>query len=410
MTRRLGALLSLILILITPLTACWSKQEIESGGFADIVALDKGEGGQVELTFSLAVTESLAGGEGGGGGGGDVPVWTVSASGNTLAEAIASARTFSGRLPFWFHAQALIIGEDLAKEGIASMLDYALRTRDFRLTTPVFVAEGKAKDVLKLSPKITKLPGRYIQDLLNTSRENSTAREECLLDVIEKLVSGPGEEFFLPLIRPKPKEPSEGEKGEDGGAGGDSAQGGGKPEEKPEALVLEGSAIFVADKMVGKLNGTETRGMFWLRGETQRATVAVEMASGTVVQQQIYARRTLRVQRDGSQLRVAIGIFQDGDVLEHSIPQNIELNASTLSEMDTALTATIQAEVGAALQKLQQDLRADTLGIGKRAYHLYPELFKSLDWRAAFPEIPIEVSVQANFRRTGEAAQSPLLR
>lgn len=408
MARRSGALLLLILILTTPLAGCWSRVEIESGGFADLVAIDKGENGQVELTFSMAITESLAGSDGGGGGG-DVPAWTVTASGNSLAEAIASSRTFSSRLPFWFHAQALIIGEDLAKDGIAPMLDYALRTRDFRLTTPVFVAEGKAKDVLQLSPKITKLPGRYIRDLLSTSRENSTAREERLLDVIEKLIAGPGEEFFLPLIRPKPKEANEGEKGEAGG-GGESGQGGGKPEEKPEALVLEGTAVFVDDKLVGKLNGTETRGMLWLRGETQRATVMVRMENGVVAQQQIYARRTLRVEREGDQLRVAIGVFQDGDVLEYSIPEDIELNAFTLSEMDAALTATIQSEVEAALRKLQQDLRADTLGIGRRVYHLYPELFNSLDWRQVFPDIPVEVTVQANFRRTGESAQSRLVR
>lgn len=404
-------LIPLIMTAATLLTGCWSRQEIEAGGFATLVGIDVADNGEIELTFGLAVTESLAGGGGEGGGGADVPVWIVSSSGKTLAEAIAGSRVFTGRLPFWFHAEAIVIGENLARQGVAPVLDYMLRTRDFRLNTPVLVSEGKAKDVLELNPKITNLPARYLRDLLDVSREESASPMQVLLDVVEKLVAGSGEEFFLPLVHPKPKEPSEGKKGSDGAEeGGGSEQGGQKSEEKPEALVLEGSAIFVDDKMVGKLNGTETRGMLWLRGETQRATVIVEMPSGTVAQQQIYARRTLRVQREGDQLRAVIGVFQDGDVLEHDMIGHIELNASVLSEMDAALTATIQAEVDATLQKLQKELRADTLGIGRRVYHLYPELFNSIDWREVFPDLPIEVEVHANFRRTGESGQAPLHR
>jgi spore germination protein KC len=410
MSSRLITVVLLILAMIVPLSGCWSSKEIETGGFTSMVALDLTADGQVELTFSLAINENLAAGESGGGD--EVPAWTVSASGKNLGEAISVSRTFSARVPFWFHAEALVIGEDLAKQGIAPTLDYMLRSRTFRLSTPVLVAEGKAKDILQLNPKITKLPGRYLHDLLDQSERGSLSQRQELLQVIKKLIAGPGEEIYLPLVRPKPSEEGEGKKGGDPDSeanGGEGESKGGGEQKPPEALVLEGTAVFSGDKMVGKLNGAETRGMLWLRGESERATVVLEVPGGTVVQQQIYARRSLQVTEQGGQLRAKILISQDGDLSELNLPER-EVNAETLTELNAALVAKVQADAEAALSKLQHELRADTLGIGERVYRLYPKLFRAVDWREVFPKLPIEVTVEANFRRTGEASNAPLLK
>lgn len=415
MHRRRFALL-LMLLLITPvLTGCWSKQEIETGNFATMVAIDKAEDGGIELTVNLAITEALGGGAGasggGGGGGSDKPAWTISSSGKNLAEAIATLETFSGRLPFWFHVEALVIGEDLAKDGISSVLDYMLRNRDFRLTTWVLVAEGKAKDILQLSPKITKLPARYLRDLIAIADEGSVSHPVQLLGVIHGLVEDRGTQVYIPLIHAKPKEPGEGSTGAAGAGGNGSGQqgqsGASSQPESPEALVLEGSAIFVGDKMVGKLNGLETRGMLWLRGESKRAVVVVDMPDGYVVEQQISARRTLKLTRTGDQLKATITVFQDGDILEHNMP-HLEINSAALKPMDAALAAQIKQEADAALKKLQGELKSDTLGIGTRAYRLFPVLYNSQDWQQTFPTLSVEVVVHANFRRTGEALESPL--
>ncbi len=405
MNSRLRSVVLLLLVVICPLSGCWSRKEIETGGFASLVALDLAEDGQFELTFTLAINENLAEGVGGG----DVPAWMVSATGKNLADAISSSRTFSPRIPFWFHTEALIIGEELAQQGIAPILDYMLRSRSFRLTTPVLVAEGNAKALLKLSPKITKSPGRYMRDLIDHADRGSVSHRQELFQVIKKLVADQGEEIYLPLVRPKPKDECQGEKGTDDDGSGGEEGGGGEGQDPLEALVLEGSAIFSGDRMIGKLNGTETRGLLWLRGDSNRATVVLEMPDGTAVQQQVYARRTLQVSEQDGQLQAKISISQDGDLLEFDLPAR-ELNAEAFEELNAALTAKVQADAEATLLKLQQELRSDIIGIGERVYRLYPALFRAADWGEVFPTLPIEVTVEANFRRTGEASSAPLIK
>lgn len=400
-------LLGLLLALMLGLSGCWSRQEIENGGFATLMAVDRAEDGSLELTLHLAVPSQ--GGGDSGGGGAEEPVWTISATGRSLTEIIGQMRTFGSRHPFWFHAEALIIGEQLAVEGIAPVMDFVLRDRDMRLRTTVLIAEGKAKDILDLKPKITPLPSRYLSDLLDISIAESVSRPVTLLDLVSALVDETGTEAYVPLIKAKPPAPSKGggESQQSGDAQGSAAKGDAPtPTPEPEALVLQGVAVLQGDRMVGKLNALETRGLLWLRGESRRATVKVEMAGGYVVQQQVYARRSLRVSRQGEQLQAVITINQDGDLAEFTLPKE-EVNAATLRELDAALTAQIQREAEATLRKLQRELRVDVLGIGDRVYRLYPSLFSSLDWREVWPNLPVQVEVHANFRRTGEALKAP---
>lgn len=384
------------------LTSCWSSREIESLGFATVVALDKVEE-QIELTTQFAITAALGGGDmgGGGGGGSEAPVWTVSCKATDLASAIERMRTFVGKYPFWAHTRVLVIGEELARSGIAPVLDYIMRSREFRFSTWVMVSEGPAKDLLEITPKLSKLPAELVAELNQIARENSVSVPRSLLDLLQLLVEEQASEPILPILV-KHEAPTKAKE----------AQGQEQPEQqstsKAESLAMVGLAAFQGDKMVGKLNAVESRGVLWLRGESKRGNLIVTVpGQGYVVQGQIYGRRTLKITQEAGELKAKITIYQDGDLIEHNLDQ-FELNSAAIKELDTLLTARIQADVEATLWKIQKELRTDIIGIGERAYRLYPQLFQSLNWQEYYPTMPIEVEVHASFRRTGEMLQSPL--
>lgn len=383
------------------LTGCWSGREIESLGFATVVALDKLPDEQIELSVQFAITAALGGGEegGDGGGGSEAPVWTVSCTGENLAGAIQEMRSLTGKYPFWAHVRVIILGEELARSGIAPVLDYFTRNRHFRYSTYVMVSQGAAKDLLEVSPKLSKLPAQLLTELNRMTHETSTSVSRTLFDLMQQLTEEQASEPILPLLTAhKPPVTDEAsQSAEQGEAGAET-----------ESLQFIGLAVFQDDKMIGTLDPQESRGVLWLRGESRRGNVVVEVpGQGYIVQRQVYGRRVLRIDPAGGQPRAKIIVYQDGDLVEHTIDQ-LELTATAIRELDQLLTAHIQGVAETTLRKIQTEMKADVLGIGDRIYRLYPGIYDSLNWQEYFPTMPIEVEVHANFRRTGEMLQSPI--
>lgn len=403
--------LAILLICSLLLTGCWSRREIESLGFSTLVAIDKAMDGQIELSVQLAITAALGeGGMGGGSGGGsETPVWTVSCKADNLADAIEQMRTFTGKYPFWAHTRVIVIGEDLAKSGISPILDYFMRSRDFRFSTLVMISEGPAKSLLEVVPKLSKLPAELIVELNLIARETSVSASRSLLDLLQLLVEERADEPILPLLLAQtPTETtaahspslSQGQK--------ETPEQTKEQDNKSKSLAMVGLAVFQDDKMVGKLGATDSRGVLWLRGESRRGNLVVEVPGrGYVVQGQIYARRILQISQVDGKPHAKITIYQDGDLIEHNIDQ-LELDSAAIKELDELLTAHIQTDVEATLQRIQEELQTDIIGIGNRVYRLYPQLFNSLDWQEYYPTMPIELEVHASFRRTGKLLQSPL--
>ena len=411
MSKRLTRLCLLSLLLPGLLCGCWSKREIEESGFASMLALDLTEGGEIEVAVQMEITEAF-GGEGGTSTAPEEPVWIITAKGKSLAEALDRLLRYSSRRPFWAHMEAIIFGEGLARDGIAQACEYLLRNRQVRLETRVLVAEGKAKDILAVKPTITTIPARYLRQLINVSRETSVSLPRSLIDVMRSLVGDPGDQLFLPLIKLKPKEEEEGTQGGGGAEGGNG--GGGQDEGKgqkqeAEAMILEGTAIFLGDKMVAKLNDLETRGLLWLRGDTTRATINVEIPDeGYAVQYQTLGRRELRVKLEDDELQAQISIFQEGDVAEHQLPAKT-LDEAELERLNRHLKDTIWREVSATLNRLQE-LKTDVIGIGARTYRRYPAFYRQQNWPEFFSTLDIRLEIEADFRRPGETLGSPFSR
>lgn len=392
--------LTALLVISLLLTGCWSRRELEDLGFATLLAIDRAGEGQIEVSVQLAITGANGGGEMGGdeGGGADAPVWTLSQTAPNLTSALQQFNTITGKHPYWAHTVAIIIGEELAANGIAPILDHILRSRSFRFSTLVMVSKGPAKDLLEIRPKLSKMPAAHVQELNKTAFETSISVRRTLFDVLQALLDDASCAPVMPLLQAslasdKEAQPTESTEGEG---------------EEDKSLSMQGLAAFQGDKLLSMLDPIDSRSVLWLRGESKRSNIVVEVPGrGYVVQGQIYARRVLKLKQDGDLLHAKIIVYQDGDLIEHSLDQT-ELDSNAIKELDTLLTAHIKENLDASLKMIQEELQADILGIGDYAYRLHPAFFKSVDWQAYFPTMPIEIEVHASFRRTGEMLQSPL--
>lgn len=126
------AVISLILC-TSLLTGCWDREEINDVAFVIGIAVDKeGEDYRSSLQIALPGQSGASGSEGGGGGtSGDKPWFILSNTARTLRGTSLEGQKSLSRRIYYAHRRTILIGEELAREGLPRCLTYL---QDIHLT------------------------------------------------------------------------------------------------------------------------------------------------------------------------------------------------------------------------------------------------------------------------------------
>ena len=100
------------------------------------------------------------------------------------------------------HLQAVIIDENVAKEGIIHISDYLLRSPEVRRITYVFISKGPISDILKFKPDISGTVGEFLSELTLNSEESSLLLTHDNLEVVSYSLAN-GMDFLLPKLNIK---------------------------------------------------------------------------------------------------------------------------------------------------------------------------------------------------------------
>jgi len=113
------------------------------------------------------------------------PVKYVQGTGCNVFEAFRDVVLKFDRRLFVSHNKVVIIGEDLAKNGVAEHIDELFRDREQRETAHVLIAKGaKAYEVMGISSGLESIPANYISNLIKNIKENPKAMD---MNMIENL-------------------------------------------------------------------------------------------------------------------------------------------------------------------------------------------------------------------------------
>jgi len=391
--RRLYLVL-IVLLLCTMMNGCWSAREINQLAMITAMGVDRDDN-VIKLTVHIV----LGGSSGGEGQGSGAPVWVTSATGNSLSEAVFNLNRVVSKMPFTAHTFVLIIGEEMAREGVAQILDWVGRDRELRDTLLLAVALGSAEDILMLEPKMTQLPSEYIEALLRLGARTGAIPNAHLLPIRIAYANRPAMQMMMPLIQVQPQEDTGGGSGGENPAEGSGESG--EEEQKPESLELIGTAVFRDDKMVGTLDLRETRGVAWLTGQISNALVSINRQEGQVTQLADFAQVKYRLRRDGDAPILEARVTQDGVLRSWPLNQEYGITPTILAQLEEDLVQVIEEEIQVALAKLQGEYNADVIGLGERLRRLDSELYESLDWNLAFPIMKLATNIEASFRRIG---------
>lgn len=214
--KKLALAMILVFLALTP-SGCWDRRELDNLSIMMAAGIDKAKtGGKIALTTQIlkpAEARAPTGGMGGVGGGSPEAVWVTTSTGQTIFEAVRNFNFKIDRRPFWSHMRILIIGEDMARDGVAPLLDWFERYHESRRLIWVMVAKGEAKEVLAAGHEQEKIPAMAIERLLRNSNFTSMVPMVNLNDFLGMLASKGSEPFTaaIEVFEEKKEEGAEGQ-------------------------------------------------------------------------------------------------------------------------------------------------------------------------------------------------------
>ncbi|MCK9860229.1 Ger(x)C family spore germination protein [Paenibacillus sp. ATY16] len=393
MMRRIFVPLLFVLIAMT-LTGCWNRRELNDLAIAVAIGIDKD--GENQYQVSVQVVDP-----------GEVaannrtmtrtPVTFYQARGRTIFEAIRKMTTVSPRPIYSAHLRMLVIGEELAKEGIADALEYMSRYYEHRTDFYITIArETTAASTLKILTHLEAIPANQMySSLLNSQKQwaptASITLDQLIMDIVRK-----GKQPVVTGLRLR----GDREKGE--------SRENVEKIASPAHLQYSGMAVFNEDKLVGWLNEGESRGYSFIHNDVHNTVGVLNCPEGgRMTIEVIRSKTTTKARFVNGEPEIHIGIRTEGSIGE--VLCKIDLTQkSSIYELEHKSAEAIRGFVQKTIHQVQEKYKVDIFGFGDVVHRANPSYWKSVenDWDTVFQKMPVKLDVVVNIRQTGTVSNS----
>lgn len=412
--RRAVGLGLLMLFMTTFLSGCYDAHEINDWAYVYTIGLDKGVSNRLRLTIQVP---TLYGPSGGGGNptatNPSVSDYTVmSVDTNAFYTGVNMINTSLSKKVNYMHTKYLIIGEDLARAGIGKYLNGLTRNRQIRRITHVIVVRGKASDFInKFHPRVGTALSKVEENLVEEQNDTGLFHDHLFgqfYDDLKNSTSMPSATLagINNFSHVKSNGQTSSEFIREGGyyAGTEPRLGGNHYE-------LMGTALFNGDKMVGELNGTETRALLMLRGEFVKASIAFRdpLHKNLIVTCRIMRQKTpdIRVSFDPDGVpSIHVDVFLEGDLQALQSNENYEA-----VKKKRILEKHFEHQINGDLKRVVeycQKLNVDCFAFGETVIKEFATIqeWRAYHWLDRFPDARITTKVHMSIRRTGVKLKS----
>jgi spore germination protein KC len=330
-----------------------------------------------KIVISTQIAKPVSPGTAAGNG----PQFTViTASGQTFSEASRNISLSFSSIPLWSQVQVSVLGEDLAKHGITTLVDFLVRNRFARKNNSLVVTHNVSPEqLLNVNPYLEPYTALAISRLIkNQEIQLGIYTPTNINDFLQRL-SNPGIEPTAPMITIR-KNGAE------------------------EQLLLEGTAVFKGSRMIGTLNELESRGYSIMNPKLK--TVGLFLIHSPLNPEQWVTLEISNSQAkitpiiQGQQIKMKIEIKAEGNFYEQGGVGDL-FTPKIFTKIEQAAEQELIRQMAMSIRKAQS-LNSDIFGWGYSVYRSDPATWKAIekDWDQRFPEIPYELNVKFDLRRS----------
>ena len=364
-----------LLIFTVILTGCWDMVEIDRRLFVGIVGIDTcPQKGKYTFHYSLPVARQIISGEGGGGGGGQgKPVVTESTVAYSITDGARNLALRLNRDLFFEHMRIVVISEDSAKEGINNFINPLIRQTEFNRRSRIAICEGKAKEVIEVTPWVEKLKADYMESIFTGSTLSGKFIEADLGDFLRSLYSLKGNSIVSKISTGK------------------------------NEVNIGGAAVIKDYRFVGWLDKDETQGINFILGKIRGGDVVVKdpHGVGTVTFTITRAQRKIMLTSKDPIPEFSINVLIGGNIA--GTTRGAVLTQDDISKIEDLVSQEVKGQMTKVIQKLQKTYKVDLLELGDYLYKYQPKLWKKYqqNWEEIFPNVKININVDTVVRNIG---------
>ncbi len=393
--KRTARWLILVLLLLS-LSGCWDAREMNHIALVMAVGIDRSEKDPSRFLVTIQVARpgsarSEQAGGGGGGGGGKEPVYTVSADGDTIFAAIRNLAQFTSRRILWAHNNVVVIGEEVAREDITPIVDFFTRNQELRMRTWVVVARGStAQAVVAAKTGLEDIPANSISAVMRYAFLPGESVRTDMNHVIHAVLTG-DQHPVISAVRLTPRAAAPESQGEKG---------------LGLQVELRGTALFNGVKLVGFVDGSQGRGLLWLRDQMKNAVISIPCPNADNVGLAIELRSPevqIRPDFEGSTPVINLNVRSRAWLSERDCPTEGRSRSVMLQEVAGAVEDDIRLSIEGTLSTLQQELKLDAILFAKRFHDEYPAWWQAhhSEWGDLFPTVQTRINVSVQLGKMG---------
>jgi spore germination protein KC len=304
----------------------------------------------------------------------------LTGTGKTLQETSRAATLRTPRQPFFGQMEAIVVGENLAKDGVEPVIQLLGRYPEARLRAYLMVAKGTAYDVLNSQPEMDETLSREIIDLADASNVKVGVTCSCdLNEFFQSILANDKAATAGVIVKTKSSTSDE------------------------DRVNLVGMAAFRKDKLVGYLNLEETIGylLLWNKFKNFRTPIAITRSDKQKYTYLLENDKCKIVPEiEGDSVHFNITIKTTGNVDDVS---GIDVTSDTVPDLENEISKRIDEIVQGTIDRAQ-GLNSDVVGFAYWLHRKYPDdwnLWKN-KWDQMFPDATYDIAVTAKISNSGE--------
>lgn len=319
-----------------------------------------------EVVYSIPITYYIFGSDG------RTNNLTVEGEGSFVIETRSDRQRKINKKIFNGLERMFIFSEEVAKDGIANIIDGLFNSHDINDHALMVVCKDKTKHILEYEQQGYNSSTEFIEGLIKNLRFSYFFSDDFKVTNVSSKSLAEGRRVMLPYI-----------------------------EITHEGIVVTGAAIFTKDRMVLKLNLNEAKIMNLLSGSKGTGELTLADDTYKFVGASAENKRKVKVIKEGDRYKFIINLNIDLEVTYNEQDVDIFENTKNLRIFKDRMSRQIEEQGEEFIHKMQSVYKLDLLELGRVAAAKYGRR-TGVDWDEVVSNSQIDVNVNVKVSRQGK--------